>query len=245
MEFSLASLNIWALFADWEKRRLVLRTALSKIEKPDILCLQEVILDSNIDQAKEIAEEIGYPYLLFTEDRPSDYSDGVEGIAILSTFPFEEVETSELFHTSVRRVMTRVYFKSLDIELTNTHLSFSEDDESKKQLIEVLSVDAEKPDLLCGDFNQTPEQVASVLKESPSWKSDAHFNTWPVDPEQFKIAREAFLGKPLDFITAPRQIDYILSRGQLELVSSQKFDLQANNGLCASDHALICNRYKT
>jgi endonuclease/exonuclease/phosphatase family metal-dependent hydrolase len=245
MDFSLASFNIWATFADWSKRRQALKEAFKEIDKPDILCLQEVIVDNNTNQAQEIAEDLKYPFLLFKTERPSDYSDGVEGQAILSSFPFQETNSIKLFHTTTPRIATSFSFPDLKIIVTNTHLSYSEDNESQKQLVELLSNEGSNqwPELLCGDFNQTPDQVDSILENFPEWRRDVNHLTWPVDPEQFRIAREQFLGHPIDFETEARQIDYILCRGTTELVTSKKFDLK-NNGLCASDHALICNSYK-
>jgi endonuclease/exonuclease/phosphatase family metal-dependent hydrolase len=244
MEFSLASFNIWATFADWPQRRIVLKEAFQEIKKPDILCLQEVIVDDNTNQAKEIAEDLDYPFLLFKTERPSDYSEGVEGQAILSKFFFQEFSSIKLFHTTTPRIATTFAFPDLKIKVTNTHLSYSEDNESQKQLVELLASEGSNwPELLCGDFNQTPDQVDTLLDNFPEWRRDVDHLTWPVDPQQFKAAREKFLGKPIDFETEARQIDYILRRGSIDLLASDKFDLK-NNQLCASDHALICNRYK-
>ena len=47
MKFSLGTLNIWGLFADWDKRRKALSQSWQSIEAPGILCLHYVYLKNS------------------------------------------------------------------------------------------------------------------------------------------------------------------------------------------------------
>lgn len=106
MKLKLVSINIWN-YTNYQERRPKIINFIKKHD-PDILVLQEVRDDVDFnekgnDQAKQLNQEINYPYYEFYEvtdkqkERPEKYNRHCkEGTAIFSKFPITKIEKIQL-----------------------------------------------------------------------------------------------------------------------------------------------------
>ena len=128
------------------------------------------------DIAKDIADEMGYNYYYFQKSR--DYDSGEFGIAYVSKYPVEKVQTYELPSIGIekRQVIAAKIDKSAfgkSITFINTHLDYKQ--EAKNEELNALLIMSEIVDgdikFLGGDLNMLPtteyyKQITQNWKDS-------------------------------------------------------------------------------
>lgn len=168
-ELRVATLNLWGLSGEWDRRRAVLADGLRELA-PDLVAFQEVVLTDAYDQAHEL---LGDEYR-YTQ-QGSRESDG-RGIAIASRWPLGGIRDLELHLTPrtagfacgalVAEVMAPdpigpVLFVN---HLPNWQLSFEYEREIQTvaaiRLVEELVGAAERHVVLVGDLDATPEAAS-------------------------------------------------------------------------------------
>mgnify|MGYP001416142084 CR=1 FL=1 len=127
-------------------------------EQPDIVCMQEVLADG--EELRKLYEE-GYNVLFSTTIRYP--FRGRFGNAVLSRAPLSLVEVVKLPnpHTVTPRngIMFAVETTKGKLDFFNTHLSTNQA-ESNMQAERAFHAVGDLLQGACGDFNQTPEQIA-------------------------------------------------------------------------------------
>jgi endonuclease/exonuclease/phosphatase family metal-dependent hydrolase len=244
MSFSLASWNIWGLFADWGKRRQVLSRSWPEIEKPDFICLQEVCINNQYNQVNDLAEIMNYKYQSFAPALIR--GDTVEGVAVLSNYPSRHT-IIELPYEEQRRVALAIEVQELQLNIVSTHLSFYPPQENTSQIEFLLNY----PDFnqtrtfVAADLNIVPEDLESLSYLFENWRIDTVFDyTWPNDIDQFKLGWREKTGYDPTFEIKQSQLDYIISNClESQVIESKKYDLLIKDQY-ASDHSLIINQYQ-
>ena len=147
-----------------------------KLYNPDIVGLNEVRGEKFIPEAdaswfaqlKELSELTGYKY--YYHGVALNLKSGPYGNGILSKIPFENIETIPIPDPLVKdedafyetRCIIKASFKDFTLFITHVGLAKSE----QKNAIEVINKiidEEEKPLLLMGDFNMTPDNY--LIKE--------------------------------------------------------------------------------
>lgn len=200
--------------------------------KPDVVFMQEVDKNTTrslgIDQAKKLAELVGYPFYQFY--KMQDYQGGEYGIAILSALQLKDVKNhvipSDVEGTAItgNNILgtAKIEFNGVDICLANTHLSVYQADRDKQlpyMLNEILSKQT-GPVLFAGDFNATPSNLTIQQLDNAGY-----FRT-NTDPKKFTIPSNA----------PNRELDYISYKPakNFEVISHT-----VQTGISASDHLPI------
>lgn len=137
------------------------------LREADIIFLQEIEerTSEKISRAKQIADALGMEYAYAPARTMA--GKGTHGLAILSKYPLEDVETLSLppysitFHTQSRvSLIANVRVQGESVRIANTHLdtrlSIFERISQIKPLIEKLKSDSAKKTIIGGDFNTAP-----------------------------------------------------------------------------------------
>jgi len=191
------SYNVWNFDdgPDWEKMRLPAVADVIETAKPMLVGLQELrrrFAEDN-DQGKQLLAELkarGLNYF-FQYATGMQYESSEEGLGVLSIYPIRHVEARSLSlgtgHDSNQRIclMVEVEVPQLGpLQIYNTHLSYDLN-QQVGNAIEVLrfadSFNFSGPQVLVGDMNTPPGQVASVavFSHNLTWL-DAHKSPkWP------------------------------------------------------------------
>ncbi|WP_299758664.1 endonuclease/exonuclease/phosphatase family protein [uncultured Pontibacter sp.] len=141
-----------------------------RAEKPDLLALQEVDVDTErsgaVNQAQEIANQLQMRYFFA---KAIDYRGGEYGVAILSKYPLSETTAHQLPTKAGSggepRVLATAKVELPDgrfIRFGSTHLDAQSDPTNRQLQIEKISDIASKetlPFIIAGDFNATPGSV--------------------------------------------------------------------------------------
>jgi endonuclease/exonuclease/phosphatase family metal-dependent hydrolase len=163
------TLNIWNNQGPWSARLGLIREAIEEL-KPDVIGLQEVIVDGTWSQADEIASDFSYATCF---GRASAYESGaLFGNAILSKFSIEDHHTFDLPcpGTSPRSVVyarLRTPFGGLPFYSTHWAWKFEEGAIRERQALAVsraIKATARAEDLpavLVGDLN-TKSQATEI-----------------------------------------------------------------------------------
>ncbi len=169
---------------------------------PDLVALQEVDYKTKrtngVDQTAELARLTGM-HARF--GKAIDHAGGEYGQAILSRFPLEAATVHKLPGMPEREqriaVEIPVKWDGFDLTFVSTHLDHQLTTEREQQAVTLneLFAKSEKPVVLVGDFNATPESKPLVLLNE-KWKVAT------LNPKLLTVPA----GKP------NRQIDYVLVR---------------------------------
>ncbi len=219
------TLNIWNTKGPWEKRLSLIREAVRAL-RPDVVGLQEVIVDGTWSQADEIASGSEYAACF---GRASAYPNGaLFGNAILSRYPIDDHFTFELPSpgTEPRSVVyARLRTPSGTLPFYSTHFAwkFEEGAVREKQALAVsraVKATARAEDLpavLVGDLNTRPDATEiRFLRGLHALEGESvHFT------DAFEVAGEGpgFTFDPTTNPHAalthelPRRIDFVLVRG--------------------------------
>lgn len=223
--FTLASFNICsAHFREGKYTTENLALVAEKITKSgaQVVALQEVDKGAKrsdgVDMPAELSRMTGMPYHYFIKIR--DFQGGEYGTAILSKFPITESQTMN-FPVKIATQGTSCGYVVLDVDgtpmtLFNTHLSI-ENEEANTECLTCLgdilkNYQATKGAFLCcGDFNTSPEKVATYI----SWVNLAHggLHTY-----------------------ADRSIDHILYTPPITTENPRTFDTQYDG---TTDHHMV------
>lgn len=234
-----ATLNIWGRFADWPRRRALLREQLPALEI-DVYLLQEVVCGGGSgDQLRELAELLGYEWTarVVAENRPHETED--EGIAIVSRLPLQSTAVWPLppSHPPRHRLEASVDWGGASVRLITLHAAVSARDGRDEQISAVADLTAD-PLVLGSDLNAPPSVVepllGATLADTLGWDESP---TWPVDADEFVRAWEQKLGEKPKGDPEPRRLDYLLYRG-LEISASGMLML-GDAARSASDHRLV------
>lgn len=200
--------------------------------KPDVVFLQEVDKNTTrslgIDQARKIAELVGYPN--FTFFKMMDYQGGEYGLAILSALPLKEVNTHMIPSVIDGHTITgnnvvgtaKINHAGIDICLAVVHLSVNQIDRDKQvpyvlnNILGNLSI----PILCCGDFNATPSNSTMNLFDGAGYVRSNK------NPSNFTIPSNE----------PNREIDYITFKPANSFAVTSHMVM---TGLNASDHLPI------
>jgi endonuclease/exonuclease/phosphatase family metal-dependent hydrolase len=260
----LVTLNFWGIEAPLDRRLALAARQLAQLA-PDVVCLQEVRpLDGVSGQTT--ADALGERLGMHTRYAVAcTWDKGQEGLAILSREPLAESRVLAL--PEPRPGDARILLSGLvgDIWVHTTHLHYRLDDGVAREQ-QVLAIDAQlralgrdntsPPQVLCGDFNATPDsdeirflRGLTTLGGRRTHFQDAWLRLHPHD-EGITWSSENELTRPLRSLDIDRRIDYVF-------VTSRKKDgrgtvrdcrvvlTDREGGLCASDHYAVYAEVQT
>ena len=238
MPLTVGTLNLWGRWADWPGRLAALEATWPD-PGPDVLLLQEVRCDGLGDQADEVADALGYDERISVEGHRTD--DGREGIAIVSRVPLLD-SRDELLPTSepARRILfARVEVDGEPVSIACGHTVAVPEDVRAEQ-VRALLARSEDPLILGADLNDVPAVVGPLIEEAGL--ADAlgrdEVVTWPMCRQTFGEAWRSQIGRAPHFSLEQRRLDYLLTRG-MEVLDAGVEELRADDGVYASDHALV------
>jgi endonuclease/exonuclease/phosphatase family metal-dependent hydrolase len=236
----------------WENRKEVCRDVILS-QKPDIICMQEVIYESYAYMKKELK---GYTSFGFTGPEMDPYTEGYhfigKNVIFFRTSRYEMTgsgcywlsedpliggslswNTTRARHCNwlrLRDKKTGEEFRIMDIHLDHkTELARQE--QTKLTIRETSQYAEDFPQILCGDFNSGPKKAAAGFLREAGWK-DA-YETLGI-PE-----RNSFHGFKGENYKKPKpRIDFIFMRGAVQPVYC-KMLTDTVNGILPSDHYFI------
>ena len=161
--------NVWWRFGPWEQREAAIVATL-RAQSPDIVCLQEVwASDGGDDQARRLAEALGFAY----GRTPSPFWEGYSfGNAVLSRWPILSCDSRPLpdergqpSHRSALVASIDAPFGVCKVISTHTDYRF---DRSATRLAQTQALahfvadergnpESDFPVVLAGDFNALPD----------------------------------------------------------------------------------------
>ncbi len=224
-ELRVLTLNIWNRSGPWQDRLELIRAGVKELQ-PDVIGLQEVVVDGDQSQAKEIAAGFGYEIAF---GRAHAYTSGaLFGNAVLSKFPIEASMNRDLPSpgTGPRAAIfakLRTPFGLLPFYSTHLAWKFEEGFIREKQaralaiFVKETAKEDELPAIVVGDLNTRPDatEIRFLLGLHALDNLSIHF------ADCFEVAG---VGSPFTFdprnnphagltYELPRRIDYILVRG--------------------------------
>jgi len=250
----LVTLNFWGIEAPLD-RRLELAARQLRALAPDVVCLQEVRpLDGVAGRttADVLAAELGMHarYAIAVQ-----WDGGQEGLAILSRAPLADSRVLAL--PEPRPTEARILLSGLvdGIWVHTTHLHYRLDDGVAREqqvlaidaAIRTLRTDTSPPQLLCGDFNATPDsdeirflRGLHTLGGRRTHFQDAWLRLHPHD-EGITWSSENDLTRPLRSLDLDRRIDYVFATsrkkdGRGTIRECRVVLTDREHGICASDH---------
>jgi len=158
---NVGSLNLWHLNPPWDLRRQKM-VEFFKQTKPDIVGLQEVRFVGDVNQAQQLANDIGDPKynVAFCDVHPEPQQGKNEGIAIISRHEILSTGSMLLGGGSPRN--RKVFHAEIrvpgvgDVIFFVTHLTYEESKQCHQMLRVLEYMDSVKPDaiqILVGDLN--------------------------------------------------------------------------------------------
>lgn len=264
----LVTLNLWGLQAPLE-RRLELATRQLEALAPDVIGLQEVRpLDGRGGHttADVLAGALGmacrYEVALTWEDGTfRSIPGGQEGLALLSRHPVLEHRVTRL--SDARPTEARILLSAhIDAPAGRfwchtTHLHYRLDDglARERQVVAidevVRGIDSDRPQLLCGDFNASPDadeirflRGLCTLAGRRTHYQDAWLRCHPDEPG-LTWSSENPQTRPLRSLDIDRRIDYVFVTSRAKDGRGTVLDCrvvldQRDEGICASDHYGVC-----
>ena len=257
------SLNFWGVEAPLDKR-IALAVRQLQALAPDVVCLQEVQPFGGETTAHAIASQLG---MHTAYGKACEWEDGAwgpgskageQGLAILSREAPAQVRNTEL--PDPRPGDVRILLSALvgDIWVHTTHLHYRLDDgvARERQVVAIDDVirahrdNASPPQILCGDFNATPDsdEIRFLRGLTTLAGRRTHFqDAWMRvhgSAEGITWSSENELTRPLRSLDIDRRIDFIF-------VTSRKKDgrgtvrdcrvvlTDREDGICASDHYAV------
>jgi endonuclease/exonuclease/phosphatase family metal-dependent hydrolase len=154
-------------YGPWPLRRGLIVAQIQESE-PDLITFQAVKKDPNLfdgqDQATQIASMARYPYFVY-QPAAEDADGTSEGSAVLSQYPFSEIDTLQLSlspgtEDKNQRVLMNCLFNfpSYTLRLFNAHFSWVTE-QARDNIEEAYRYirTFREPSLLLGDLNTTPD----------------------------------------------------------------------------------------
>jgi endonuclease/exonuclease/phosphatase family metal-dependent hydrolase len=254
------SLNLWGHDGDWPARRRVLAAGLRRL-RPDVVALQEAIVDSTYDQAAEL---LGPDYHLAHQNRGLLGDGHHHGASVASRWPIVEIHEVDLHLTprtgnySCGAVIVELAAPaSLGRLLMVSHgpsWAWWAEAECELQALAVVrrieELVAGQPAhvIVGGDFNATPDTASMWFwtgRRSLDGTSTAYRDCWEsVHGTEPGLTFEP--GNPLSAVDEPsldrgRRIDYLLIRcgdhgPTLRIADCRRVFDEPVDGVLASDH---------
>jgi len=241
----LVTLNFWGTHEPFRARMELAKRQLAAL-KPDVLCLQEVSRVGESTTAHELADFLGMNCVTSNE------------LAVLARDPIGEHTVTPLPEPrpdDARFLLSaRVDTAAGDVWCHSAHLHYRLDDgvAREKQVVAiddvVSSIDSERPQLLCGDFNSTPDHdeirflrgLTTLAGRRTHYQDafmrihpDAKGLTWSAENEQTRAWRSLDIDRRIDFVfVTSRAKD---GRGSVH-DARVVLDERDGDGHCASDH---------
>ena len=161
-EFSVLTLNIWHDQRDWPARKAIMVEEIRRLN-PDVICLQEVLQRETLpNQAKTLAEELGYVMTFSTTDPPENAHR--YGNAILTRHKALASEMKMLEPLDDYRTVAhmKIDIDGLVVDVYSTHLHHTGDGGAirSRQIEDLVGfIDASRSTanvIVAGDFNTSP-----------------------------------------------------------------------------------------
>ena len=237
--FSILTYNLWHDNQNWPER---LERMLPEIEDldPDVIGLQEVIQRSNLEnQAKTLADSLGYHYYFSTLDDPE--ASTRFGNAILSKHPVEETDWTALEALNFKRIAARMNIvingHSIDFYTTHLHNVAVNNEIRETQINELLDFIEETSAgdyvFVTGDYNANPdwEEMELMYKDYQDVYPLFHENH--MDPEHSTVNHLlGHIQRRIDYIFYSKDAELFLEPLQAEVV----LDTANQDGVYGSDH---------
>lgn len=242
---TIVSLNIWHDRDDWPRRLGVILDTL-RAERPDVLCLQEVLQHETLpNQAETIGDRLGYHRTFSSVDGPEQPKR--YGNAILTPHPLAEASMRKLEplddYRTAAHARIEVGERPLDVFCTHLHHTPEGGETRATQLRDLLGFIRETkraaaPVLLAGDFNAPPDAPEMRLLDAAF--ADAYAEAHPNQVGVLVTTLNTALGH------TPRRIDYVFYERGSALLSVETrllFTEPAADGTWASDHFGVLARF--
>ncbi len=233
-----ATLNVWGRFARWPDRLEALERHWAPVDA-DIVLLQEVCSDADGDQARDVAQRLDYPHVLWTEGH--QVLGGSEGLAILSRQPLSDVRVDELPASEPTRRMLSAQLAATggSIRVICAHTVAIPEETRLRQVAAVLAQSGDRL-VIGGDLNGPPEEILplTAAAQLDDCLDGASTPTWPVCDITFGDSWTSEFGRAPHFSLHPRRLDYVLTRG-LGVTRAGVQVLGDADGHYASDHAAV------
>jgi endonuclease/exonuclease/phosphatase family metal-dependent hydrolase len=243
--------------AEFYHKNLVRMSEELKKADADVVCLQEIDFNSSrshhINQAQYIAKAAGYPYVAEAHSWVSHYipfpywplknnfGSMVSGGAILSKYPLSNHEVTllakpksqpwwyNLFYLHRYFQKVTVSFGEKNINLINLHLEAFDKDDRQNQLIKLVKkIEAEKIDIVTGDFNMLPRNAAqkSRFYNDDNYEDDSSYEIMMKSGLSEVIPEEIYNKAENLYFTFPawnpdRRLDYIWFRPGLKMMKAE------------------------
>lgn len=236
-ELTLVTLNLWHDKGEWPKREKLIVAALRELH-PDVIALQEVFQHEGLpNQARTLAEALGYEYVFASVDPPGKAQRF--GNAILSRHPilardWKALEPLDDFRTIVR---VRIAIDGREINVYDTHLHWTDQGGAirAEQVGDVLryiaATDGGLPSVLAGDLNASMDapELQPLLAPFLDAYAAMHPDMAPGDRAHSTLDLEQY---------PPRHIDQVLLQRGAFVPTQAKVILDRPDaaGTWASDH---------
>jgi endonuclease/exonuclease/phosphatase family metal-dependent hydrolase len=244
-ELTLVTLNLWHDKGEWPKREKLIVAALREL-RPDVITLQEVFQHEGLpNQARTLAEALGYEYVFASVDPPGKARRF--GNAILTRHPilgrdWRALEPLDDYRTIAR---VRIAVDGRQINVYDTHLHWTGQGGAIRAqqvgdaLRYISATDDGLPSVLAGDLNASMD--APELRPLLASFLDAYAAMHP----GMAAADRAHSTLNLDRYP-PRHIDQVLlQRGAFVPTQAQLiFDRPDEAGTWASDHYGVLVRFR-
>lgn len=242
---TLVTLNLWHDKGDWPKRERLIVAALRELH-PDVITLQEVFQHEGLpNQAKTIADALGYHHVFASVDAPDKPQRF--GNAILTRHPIIARDWKALQPLDDYRniVHVRIASDGREINVYDTHLHWTEGGGAirAKQVADALdyiaATDAGLPSVLAGDLNASMD--APELQPLLGPFLDAYAAMHPDMASGDRAHATLDLGQ-----YPPRHIDQVLlQRGAfVPTQATVILDKPDADGTLASDHYGVMARFR-
>lgn len=235
----------------WEERKEVCRTVIAK-QRPDIICMQEVVYESYAYMKAELKNYYAYG---FSGPEMDPYKEGYhfisKNVIFFKKSRYELVSSGNYWFSETplkagslswgsKRARHCNWVRLLDkktgeeFRVLNIHLDhYSEEarlSQAKLLIEEAGQYNEDFPQIICGDFNSEIGSPAVDAVHQAGWK-DAY--QWLGLPE--RASYHAFKGEEYK---KKKRIDFIFLKGKAKPVFCRMID-ENINGIFPSDHYFI------
>lgn len=242
----------------WKARAAICAEIMHR-QKPDIICMQEVLRSQNEDLKKAFK---GYFSFGFEGPEMDAFKEGYHGIAKNPVFFSEKryellaaggywlsetpLIAGSLSWDSARArnanwVRLKDKLSGMDFRVVNLHLDHKGQEAREKQvglvLQEASQYPASYPQILCGDFNASAKNRVYELVKAGAW-ADTYTALHGTAEPGFTV--HGFQGENYPKKDTGKKIDFIFSRGEVKPVSSIILK-DSINGRYPSDHYFVAS----
>lgn len=245
-EMKLVTLNLWHDKGDWPKRKALIVAGLRELD-PDVIALQEVLQHEGLpNQAKTIADALGYRYVFSSLDDPAKPKR--YGNAILTRHPIlaHEQHALEPLDDFRNILLVRIDFHGRPLNVYDTHLHWTPEGGAIRatQVADALAwierTRGDAPTILAGDLNADmgKPELQPLLTPFLDAYAAVHPDVKPGDPAHTTLN--------LTLFDEPRHIDQVLlQRGAFEPLAARVIlDTPDAEGTWPSDHHGVLARFR-